>query len=149
MQLSPNFTLEELVFSQTASRLGIDNTPPAVALEELGRLCATLLEPARTVLGVPLHVDSGYRCPELNSRIGGASASAHMEGRAADLIPIGVPLATAFETLRTQADLPYDQIIFECAAWIHLAIAPPGAEPRRQALTATGNPGAWQYQLVA
>lgn len=147
-QLSENFNLEELVFSQAALRLGIDNTPPAVAINELTRLCIVLLEPARSLLGVPLHVDSGYRCPELNARIGGASASAHMEGRAADLIPIGMPLAAAFDTLRNDADLPYDQIIFECQAWIHLAIAAPGVEPRRQALTASGHPGAWSYQLV-
>src|SRR6266581_1329607 len=46
------------------------------------------------------------------------------------------------------APLPYDQIIFECAAWIHIAIAPAGQKPRREALTATGRPGAWVYQLI-
>lgn len=146
--LSEHFTLEELTFSQVATRLGIDNTPPAAALENLPRLCALLLEPARTILAVPLHVDSGFRCPELNARIGGSPASAHMFGRAADVIPIGLDLAAAFETLRLTADLPYDQIIFECAAWIHLAVAPEGAEPRREALTATGGPGTWRYARV-
>lgn len=145
--LSEHFTLEELTFSQSALRLGIDNTPPAVALEELQKLCSVLLEPARLILGVPLHVDSGYRCPELNSRIGGASASAHMDGRAADIIPIGMPLQQAFDTLHA-SDLPLDQIIIECGAWLHMAIAPDGVEPRRMAMTASGHPGAWSYQLV-
>lgn len=146
--LSEHFTLEELTFSQSALRLGIDNTPPLAAMQELPRLCSMLLEPARLILGVPLHVDSGYRSPELNARIGGASASAHMDGRAADIIPIGMPLQDAFDKLRSDA-LPLDQIILECAAWIHLAIAPDGTEPRRQALTASGSPGNWRYSLVA
>lgn len=153
--LSQHFSLEELTFSQAALRLGIDNTPPAAAIENLTHLCISLLEPARTILGagigglVPLHVDSGFRCPELNARIGGATASAHMFGRAADTIPLGISLQLAFDTLRHNADLPYDQIIYECQAWIHLAIAPDGAEPRRQALTATGSPGNWRYTLVS
>lgn len=146
--LSAHFGLEELTFSQAALRLGIPNTPPASALANLPRLCALLLEPARTILAAPLHVDSGYRSAELNARIGGSPASAHMFGRAADVIPIGLDLSAAFDTLRLMADLPYDQIIFECAAWIHLAVAPEGAEPRRQALTATGGPGAWRYSVV-
>ena len=146
--LSANFALEEFTVSQSALRLGIDNTPPVVAVEELRELCALLLEPARTVLGVRLHIDSGFRSPELNAKIGGAIDSAHMYGRAADVIPIGLDLAQAFDTLRSNTDLPFDQIIFECRAWIHLAIAPVGVEPRRQALTASGSPGAWHYALA-
>lgn len=148
--ISAHFSLEELTFSQTALRLGLDNTPPPQARAELARLCEILLEPGRVILAPAVwHVDSGYRCPELNARIGGAAASAHMFGRAADVIPVGVPLQVAFDTLRTAADLPYDQIILECAAWIHLAVAPDGAEPRRQALTASGGPGAWKYSRVS
>ena len=58
--LSPFFSLDEMTRSQTALRLGLDNTPPAEAIAELRRLCANLLEPARLLLGVPLHVDGGY-----------------------------------------------------------------------------------------
>jgi hypothetical protein len=148
MNLSPHFTLEELTFSQTALRKGIDNTPAAGAVENLTTLCATLLEPARDLLGVPLHLDSGFRSPALNEAVGGAKTSAHMDGRAADCIPQGADLRQAFDRLR-RSDLPYDQIIYECSAWIHLAIARKGETPRREALTATGGPGNWAYQPVS
>jgi hypothetical protein len=146
--MSEHFTLEALTFSQTATRKGIDNTPPQQAIDSLNLLCSSLLEPARALLGCPFRVDSGFRCEALNEAVGGAKTSAHLDGRAADCIPEGMNLQSAFLTLKN-SDLPYDQIIFECQAWIHLAIARVGETPRRQALTATGGPGHWAYQAVA
>jgi hypothetical protein len=143
--LSPNFDLDKMVVSQTASRLGIDNTPSPEIISDLSVLCLTLLEPARALLGVPFHINSGYRCPALNQAVGGARTSAHLDGRAADCVPEGLDLEAAFDTLR-KSDLPYDQIIFECREWIHLGMAKDGVAPRRQALTATGGPGHWAYQ---
>lgn len=148
MQLSENFTLEEMTRSQTALRQGIDNTPTATQITRLTVLCETLLEPARKLLGVPLHIDSGFRCPALNTAVGGASTSAHLDGRAADIVPIGLTLQEAFDTLR-KSDLPYDQIITECNAWIHIAIAANGTRPRRQMLAAKGSAGNWKYETVA
>jgi len=146
-QLSVNFALEDLTRSQTAARLGIDNTPSQEVVGQLTALCEQLLEPARALLGVHLQVDSGYRCPNLNAHVGGAPTSAHVDGRAADVVPLGLDLQKAFDLLR-KSQLPFDQVIFECQAWIHLALARPGVAPRRQALTASGGPGAWRYQLV-
>lgn len=146
--LSPNFTLEELVRSQTALRLNIDNTPDDDVVASLERLCMDLLEPARTILGRPLHVDSGYRSPKINTAIGGAKDSAHMDGRAADVIPIGMDLRAAFDTLRRNTALQYDQLLIECSSWLHISIAPMGVAARRQALTASGGPGHWNYTVV-
>lgn len=150
MNLSPHFTLEELVFSEVALRKGLDNVPPITEATNLARLCHTLLEPARDLLGSPLRIHSGYRSPAVNSAVGGAQNSAHMEGRAADLVPIDLPLLNAFHALRT-SPLPFDQIIQECGptGWIHIAIAIAGTIPRREALTATGHPGAWRYERVS
>lgn len=148
MDLSPNFTLEEMVLSQTALRKGFDNTPGAEQVENLERLCETLLEPVRWMLSAPLRVNSGFRSPALNEAVGGAHNSAHMDGRAADVVPISVNLRTAFDRIRA-TQLPYDQVIIECNAWIHLAIARKGEAPRRQALVAVGGPGNWHYQEVA
>lgn len=145
-QLTEHFSLEELTFSQTALRLGIPNDPNADQLGNLHILCETLLEPARALLGVPFSVDSGFRSLPLNHAVGGARNSAHLDGRAADCKP-QMDLQEAFDKLR-HSDLVFDQIIFECHAWIHLAIAANGEEPRRQALTASGGPGHWSYTRV-
>jgi zinc D-Ala-D-Ala carboxypeptidase len=147
MKLSPNFTLEEMTLSQVALRQGIPNTPDDDTIASLERLCEELLEPARELLAVPLHVDSGYRSPALNEAVGGAANSAHVSGRAADVIPIGMDIVGAFERLRL-SNLPYDQVIFECLSWIHIAIAPLGSTPRREALRAAGGPGHWTYSRV-
>jgi zinc D-Ala-D-Ala carboxypeptidase len=142
--LSTNFTLEELTFSQIASRRGLDNQPNLSDTENLTRLCEMLLEPARKIISAPLHIDSGYRSPAVNASCGGAPDSAHMVGRAADLVPIGLTVLEAFDALRLNG-LPFDQLIFECQAWIHIAVAAPGNEPRRQVLIASGYAGHWKY----
>lgn len=98
---------------------------------------------------MPLHVTSGYRSTQVNRAVGGARKSAHLDGRAADIVPIGMPLQRAFNILRRDLDLPYDQIITECNAWIHIAIAAEDEEPRRDMLAASGSPGHWSYAAVA
>lgn len=145
--LSPNFSLEELTFSEMALRRGWKNDPAPLALDNLKRLCETVLEPIRAAFGVPIHINSGYRSAQINRAVGGASGSAHLIGRAADIVPIGIPLQMAFDHIRGM-NLPLDQAIFECQAWIHVAIAPEGEGPRREFLTATGMPGNWTYQRV-
>jgi zinc D-Ala-D-Ala carboxypeptidase len=154
VRLSTHFTLSEMLRSQTALRYGINNVPTDAAVNELRRLCATLLEPARLLLGGRwMHTDSGYRCPALNARVNGSPTSAHMFGRAADEIPVGLSLQTAFDILR-RSTLPYDQIIIECGAWLHLGIAEVGVEPRREAMTgamvlkADGSFDHWVYTTV-
>ena len=147
MQLSPHFSYEELTFSQVASRFGYNNTPDAECLSNLTRLAAKL-EEARDILGVPIHVDSGYRSLLVNHVVGGATGSAHMAGRAADIVPQGIDLRNAFDALRTNLK-GFDQIIIECSAWIHLAIAATYEMPRGEALAASGRPGSWVYTKVA
>jgi hypothetical protein len=142
--LSDHFTLGELIFSQKALRLGIDNTPAPDKVANLTRLATAILEPARVILGVPLHVDSGYRCSVLNADVGGAIHSAHMDGRAADIVPVGLSLVAAFAMLKRSA-IPFDQLIIECGAWLHMSVAADGAVPRGEFLSATGSPGDWHY----
>lgn len=141
--LSEHFSLEELTRSETATRHGIPNTPNRDQAAALGLLCVDLLEPARALLGVPLQVSSGFRCPDLNARVGGQPNSAHLDGRAADFIPIGLSLDQAYMRL-AQSDLPFDQLILEAAPsgsrWIHFACARLGEQPRRQAFHLTKRP---------
>lgn len=146
--LSDHFSLEELTFSRQASVAGISNQPNVEQIANLTRLCHVLLEPARAILGAPFHVNSGFRSPIVNQLVFGAANSAHLDGRAADIVPVGVPLQNAFDTLRRTLGV-YDQLIIECNAWIHIAVAPLNTTPRQMAMTATGMPGHWQYELVA
>ena len=84
MRLSKNFTLKELIESNTALRLGIDNTPSKEGIWKLTLLATNLLQPIRNELG-PLRVTSGYRSPELNKAIGGSTKSQHCKCQAVDL----------------------------------------------------------------
>lgn len=134
--------------SNLALRKGIDNSAPPEVIPQLIRLCTTLLEPARALLVVPFHTDSGYRCPVVNTLVGSTAAhSAHLDGRAADVIPIGMDLRAAFDRIHA-SDLPYDRLIVECNSWLHLAIAKEGETPLRKAEYATGGPGHWVYTVV-
>lgn len=146
MNLSPHLTLDEMLRSQTAARKGIVNTPTPTIIARMEVLGATVFEPIRALLGVPLQVNSGYRSPELNKAVGGAKDSAHTRGEAVDIVPLGMPLREAFDLIRASPIL-FDQLIEECGptGWIHVAIAREGAMPRRQQLLATGTPGKWTY----
>jgi zinc D-Ala-D-Ala carboxypeptidase len=133
--LTPHFTLDEFTVSQTASRLGIDNTPGPDIVKNLKRLAQTM-ETVRDALGgLPVSVSSGYRCPELNKAIKGAKNSAHMSGLACDFT---VPqFGTVLQVARAiaAAGIEYDQLIYEYGAWVHLGLAADGEAPRGQKLS--------------
>jgi zinc D-Ala-D-Ala carboxypeptidase len=131
MRLTPNFSLEQLIYSETAERERIDNTPAAEILTNLRRL-AEGLEQVRTLTGFPLEISSGYRCPELNSRVGGAKTSQHTRGQAADFTcdEFGPPLAL-IKAIR-DSDIGFDQCILEYAKWVHISFR---AAPRGKVLT--------------
>ena len=85
IQFTPHFELREFVVSQTARDHGLDNTPPAEAVENLRALCVHTLEPLREALGLPIVITSGYRTRELNRLlVCHSSTSQHMKGQAAD-----------------------------------------------------------------
>ena len=87
MKLSNSFTLSEMLKSNTASRLGIEEqySPPKEIINNLTKLCKNVLQPIRDSLEMPVRVTSGYRCEKLNKYIGGSSRSQHVKGEAADI----------------------------------------------------------------
>ena len=91
-----HFTIQELSASATAERLAIDNTPPRAAQRMLTILVEQLLDPIRRRYGAPIIVTSGYRCPALNTAVGGVANSHHIVGCAADIVgtepPSNLPL---------------------------------------------------------
>lgn len=86
-----NFSIDELTRSDTALRLGIDNTPDENVKANLKRLILDVLQPLRDELKEPIIVNSGYRSPELNKAVGGAKTSQHLTGEAADIRAIPHP----------------------------------------------------------
>ena len=81
-----HFTIQELSASASAERLAIDNTPPRAAQRMLTILVEQLLDPIRRRYGAPIIVTSGYRCPALNTAVGGVANSHHIVGCAADIV---------------------------------------------------------------
>lgn len=139
--LSPHFTLDELTHSQKAVRLGLDNTPPPEAVQNLRRV-AQLLETVRMILGCPIIVSSGYRSPQVNDAVGGSPVSQHVRGQAADFISPGYGKPN--NIVSRIMDLPtveYDQLINE-GGWVHISWS---MKPRRQVLTAHFGPNGVTY----
>lgn len=134
--LSPHLSLEEAYRSDIAARAGIDNRPSNGALIQLELLAQTVFEPLRAEFG-PLIVTSGYRSPALNALVPGSSTtSAHVFGCALDLKPTapGIKLSSVILWLRGSS-VPFDQAIYEYAAWVHVGIKKPRhTTPRRQCL---------------
>ena len=119
------FTVGELIKSDTAIKYGINNSPDALTLSRLKELIAKLLNPIREAWGSPILVSSGYRCKELNAKVGGAKTSAHLLGYAADLIPkngrIKEFIAFVQNFLRTKG-ISFDQCIDEYGRWVHVGL---------------------------
>jgi zinc D-Ala-D-Ala carboxypeptidase len=133
MKLTPNFTLEELTSSETAVRLGLDNTPDETVKANLVRL-ARMLEEVRRVLGRPVMVNSAYRSPAVNKAIGSKPTSQHCIGCAAD---IRVPGLTPDDIVKAiiKTNIEYDQLIREFNSWVHISIPNKFADkPRKQVL---------------
>ena len=133
MNLSENFTLEEMIASEAASRHHIDQTPSNEVLMNLRRL-ALFLEDVRKLLGKPIHINSAYRSPLANEAVGGKKTSQHCRGTAADLKVKGMTPNEVVSAI-VKSGLQYDQVIREFDAWTHISI-PNGKDlpPRKQAL---------------
>lgn len=119
--LSPHFSLEEMIRSDTAARLGIPNDPGPKELASLKILCGDVLEPLRKKAGA-LIVTSGYRGHKLNSLTPGSSkTSDHIKGCAADLISKSLsPLALCRAFLALE--IPFGQLILEYDSWMHVSL---------------------------
>lgn len=126
MQLSPHFKLVEFTRSATAQARHIDNTPNEEQIKNLKFLCDNVLEPLREQFG-PIIIGSGFRCPALNTAVGGVKNSQHKTGEACDIHLPSIEVGKKyFEFLKK---LPiFDQLIWERNNprsnhyWIHVSI---------------------------
>ena len=138
IQLSEHFKLSEFTRSATATARKIDNTPSQEVISNLKVLCQNVLEPLRAFAQQPIIISSGYRCPKLNSAVGGVYSSQHTLGEACDIrLPVSKHttqrdgkahtdkevLNSWFDWVVTNTD--FDQAIIETANgkdfWIHVS----------------------------
>lgn len=131
-QLSDHFTLAELTSSTRARAHGIQNAPGPTERAALEHLCVTILEPIRTKFG-PVYVSSGYRSPKLNALVGGAQASQHVRGEAADIRVARASITELYKWIACESQLPFDQVIWEYGRWVHVSAVAYGPA-RNQAL---------------
>lgn len=120
------FTIAELTQSTTATRNGIDNTPPFGVVDNLTALVDNVLDRIRGRWGGPIRVNSGYRSEALNIAVGGSKTSQHRFGEAAD-ITVGSPAENAklfalIKEMRAAGEIVFDQLIDEKGlTWIHIS----------------------------
>lgn len=123
MKLSEHFTLDEFTSSQTATRCGINNAPPAEYMPALKRT-AQGMEMVREVLGdVPILVSSGYRSPELNMLVNGSHGSQHLLGEACDFTAPAFGSPEEIMRAIIKSEVPYDQLIYEFGRWVHVSFS--------------------------
>ena len=137
MRLSKNLTLKEAIKSNTASRLGIENSPEDWEIHNLRAVAENVFQPVRDHFGVPIGVSSGYRSKALNKAIGGSKYSQHMIGEALDIdadIYGKVTNAEIFNYIKN--NLEWDQMIWEFGDdeepnWVHVSYKETGTNRKQ------------------
>lgn len=132
-KLSKNFTLQELTKSATADRYDIDNTPNEKEIENLKRLANNVLQPIRDKWKKSILVNSGFRCEELNTKVGGSKTSQHRKGEAADIEVANSNNAKLFNMIKGMIEnneIEVGQLIWEYGTkkepnWIHVSLPMP------------------------
>ena len=150
MKLSNNFSLKEMVKSQTAERKGINNNPSEDHMNNLKLLCENVLQPVRDHFGKVVTVSSGYRSPELCEAIGSSKSSQHAKGLAADFEIFDV--SNQELVIWIDKNLDYDQMILEFwkgpdepnSGWVHCSYKKEGN--RKQLLRAYKEDGRTKYE---
>lgn len=150
--LSKNFSLEELIASPTADRLGLKNDPPPDAIENLKALCWNCLQAIRGHYKKPISVNSGYRGPEVNAAVGGNPKGQHPKGEAADIEIAGIDNLKLAQDIAGGKVCEFDQLILEfyvpgepTSGWVHVSYKKNGPQ-RGQVLHAVRQKGKVVYK---
>lgn len=127
MNISEHLTLEEVTKSTTGIRLGISNVPSEEHVDNLKKLAANVFEKIRNHFNTPIYIISGYRSPELNKAVGGATHSDHMKGMAIDIDMDGKNTITNKQIFDYVKDnLEFTKLIWEYGNndnpdWVHIS----------------------------
>ena len=148
MQLTKNFSLAEMTKSETALRHDMDNTPGEKEIGNLKLLCEKVLQPVRDHYGKGVKVNSGFRHPEVNAKVGGSKTSDHCRGQAADIEIPGVANADLAKWIVDNLD--FRQVILEFytpgipdSGWVHVSYV--AEDNKKEVLTATKKDGKTVY----
>ena len=149
IRLSKNFALKELTRSSTAERLRVDNSPNDYHLVNMTHLAINILQPIRDNFGV-ITINSGYRSPALNAKVGGSKTSQHCNGQAADFESTKISNPDLAKWI--SENLIFDQLILEFydgvdpnSGWVHCSYVLDGSN-RSKAMTALRVNGKTQYK---
>jgi hypothetical protein len=150
MKLTQNFSLAEMVKSETALRRGLDNTPGDEEIENMRKLAENVLQPVREAFGKGVKVNSGFRHPEVNAAVGGSKTSDHCKGQAADIEIPGIANADLAQWIVDNCD--FRQVILEFytpgipdSGWVHVSYVE--GDNKKQVLTAMKENGKTVYKV--
>jgi zinc D-Ala-D-Ala carboxypeptidase len=148
MNLTTNFSLAEMIRSDTALRLDLPNTPSQEQITNMQELAFNVLQKVRDHFAKGVKVNSGFRHPDVNAKVGGSKTSDHCKGMAADIEIPGVPNAELAQWIVD--NLNFRQVILEFytpgipdSGWVHVSYNP--GDNKKQALTATKKDGKTVY----
>lgn len=151
-RISEHISYKEGIKSNTATRLGIKNTPDDYQITNMVNIGVNVFEPLRKYVGGPIRINSFYRCEKLNRAIGGSSRSQHCEGRAIDLDDTLGHKTNAEMYQYIKDNLSFDQLIWEFGDdanpdWIHVSYVHPD-ENRKRCLRAERTNGKTTYRVI-
>jgi len=140
------------VYSITATRKGIDNTPNDEQLKNMELIADNIFEPLRSYVGGPIKINSFFRCPELNTAIGGSSKSQHCKGQAIDIDDTFDRMTNAEMYHWIKEHLDFDQMIWEFGDddnpdWVHISYVSP-EDNRNRCLKAYRENGKTKYMVI-
>ena len=128
-RLSQHFTLGELC--KTSVKTADGNIPSHVHIENLKRLTKWLEQLRQRYKNTPIIINSGYRSPQVNKAVGGASNSNHLTGCAVDIRCLGIEQAIRYATIlldiSDESGEVFDELLIEKSSksiWVHFAVRP-------------------------
>ena len=150
--ISKHISYKEGVYSITATRRGIDNTPNNDQLLKMVSVAEEVFEPLRNYVGGPIKINSFFRCTELNTAIGGSSKSQHCKGQAIDIDDTFCRMTNAEMYNFIKDNLEFDQIIWEFGDdnnpdWVHVSYVSP-EDNRNRCLKAYRENGKTKYMVI-
>tara|TARA_R100000231_G_scaffold83990_1_gene63905 strand:- start:97 stop:552 length:456 start_codon:yes stop_codon:yes gene_type:complete len=150
--ISKHISYKEGVYSATAIRKDIDNKPNKDQMANMKLIAEKVFEPLRKWVGGPIKINSFFRCPELNTAIGGSHKSQHCKGQAIDIDDTFGRVTNADMYYWIKHHLDFDQMIWEFGdddnpAWVHISYVSKDKN-RNRCLKAYREDGKTKYMVI-